>query len=199
MTWIEAAYDKVTKQLQAAFPVLGAVGAAKDVISEAVASRIRDEAVAQTQALLTRSHRSVLATIAWQNGVLMLSLLPVYFLHSPLPFYAAYAGVAAHSFFTTIESWPLIRKFMQTRSVTETLAQEVFEAIEKELVQKPFYERKVVEWLGPDLRQLSQEVARKLRTDVIAAMVNMGFTVLMAFVAFRVFAIPLLEQRALGY
>lgn len=64
---------------------------------------------------------------------------------------------------------------------------------------REFYERKAVEWLGPDLEKLSEEVASKLRPDVVAAGVNIAFTLCMAFIAFRVFAIPLLEARALGH
>ena len=184
-------------QLTSFFPALGAVDAAKDFISEAVAQRIRDEAFAKAQALMAQAHHDVIRNIAWQNGLLFLSILPVYLLHSAVPFYVAYACVAGYTAFSVYQSRALVFRLARTRSVTKTLALEVREAIEKELTQRQFYERKVVEWLGPDLAKLSDDVARKLRGDVLAAVVNMGFTLFMVFVAFRLFAIPLLEHKAL--
>jgi hypothetical protein len=196
-SWAGRLFDAAKSQMTSLFPALGAVDAAKDFISEAVAQRIRDEACAKAQALLTKAHHDVLRNIAWQNGLLLLSIMPVYVLHSAAPFYVAYACVAGYTAFSVFQSRRLVLRLLRTRSVTQTLALEVREAIEQELTQRQFYERKAVEWLGPDLTKLSADVARKLRGDVLAAVTNMGFTLFMAFVAFRVFAIPLLEQKAL--
>lgn len=53
-------------------------------------------------------------------------------------------------------------------------------------------------WTGRLARQSSPaDVARKLRRDVLATVVNMAFTLFMAFVAFQLFALPLLEHKAL--
>lgn len=196
-SWGTRLFNAAKSGLMSVFPALGAVDAAKDFISEAVAQRIRDEACAKAQALLTQAHRDVIHNIAWQNGLLLLSMLPVYLLRSPAPFYVAYACVAGYSAYSVFQSRALIGKLLRTRSLTQTLALEVREAVELELTQRQFYERKVVEWLGPDLDRLSHDVALKLRPDVRAAVVNMAFTLLMAFIAFRLFAIPLLEHKAL--
>ncbi len=42
-------------------------------------------------------------------------------------------------------------------------------AIEDELTQRRLYERKVVEWFGPDITKLSQDIASKLKREVLAA------------------------------
>ncbi|KVP17084.1 hypothetical protein WJ84_02065 [Burkholderia ubonensis] len=185
--------------LSSMFPAFGAVDAAREFISEAVAQRIRDESCTKAHALMAAAHRQVLFNIMWQNGLLMLSLIPVYFLHEPWPFYVAYTCVAGYTLYSVIQSRALIQRLCRTRSVTQTLALEVREAIETELTQRQFIERKAVEWLGPDLKQLSEDVARKLKPDVMAAAFNMAFTLLMAFIAFRLFAIPLLEHQALTH
>lgn len=185
--------------LYAAFPSLAIVDAAKELISEAVAQKIRDAACAKAQTLITEAHHSVMKTIVWQNGLLLLSLLPVYLLRSSWPFYVAYVCVAGYTAYSVFQSRALLVRLAATRSVTKTIAVEVRDAIEVELTQREFYERKAVQWLGPDLQKLSDEVAHKLKPDIIAAAANIAFTLFMAFIAFRVFAIPLLEARALGH
>lgn len=196
-SWLGRLVDVAKEQVTSLFPAMGAVDAAKDIISEAVAQRIRDEACAKAQSLLMQAHHDVIRNIAWQNALLLLSIVPVYLLHSAVPFYIAYACVATYTAYSVYQSRKLVLRLVSTRSVTQTLALEVREAIEQELTQRQFYERKVVEWLGPDLTKLSQDVAQKLRKDVLVALANMGFTLVMAFIAFRVFAIPLLEHKAL--
>lgn len=196
MTWFNKLVDAASAQLSALLPS-NPVNAAVEYMSEAVAQKIRDEACAKAYALLAQAHRSVITTIVWQNALLLLSLVPVYILHSPVPFYLAYAVVAGHSLYTLAKSWPLLKQLGKTRSVTQTLSAEVLSAINAELTQREFYERKAVEWLAPDLKKIADDVARKLKPDVIAAVSNMAITLFLAFVAFRLFVIPMLEQRAL--
>lgn len=198
MDWFGRAVGAGKAALTQFFPSLGAVDAARDFISESVAQRIRDEACTKAYALLAQTHRSVLTTIVWQNAALLASLMPVYFLHSAWPFYIAYAGVAGYSAYSVWNMWPLVKRLAKTRSITQTLSQEVLSAIEAELTQRQFIERKAVEWLGPDLKNIADDIARKLKPDVMTAVANMGITLLLAFVAFRLFAIPLLEHRALS-
>ncbi|WP_157641863.1 hypothetical protein [Burkholderia ubonensis] len=198
-SWTGRLMTAAKSTLSSMFPAFGAVDAAREFISEAVAQRIRDESCTKAHALMAAAHRQVLFNIMWQNGLLMLSLIPVYFLHEPWPFYVAYTCVAGYTLYSVIQSRALIQRLCRTRSVTQTLALEVREAIETELTQRQFIERKAVEWLGPDLKQLSEDVARKLKPDVMAAAFNMAFTLLMAFIAFRLFAIPLLEHQALTH
>jgi hypothetical protein len=183
--------------LTSIFPALGAVDAAREFISDAVAQKIRDEACVKAQALIAQAHRKVIFSIVWQNGLLMLSMVPVYFLRAQWPFYVAYACVFGYSAWSAYEYRGIIWRLCKTRSVTQTLALEVRGAIETELTSRQFYERKAVEWLGPDMKRLADDVARKLKPDVLMAGFNMGFTLLTAFLAFRVFVIPLLEHRAL--
>lgn len=178
-------------------PGMGVVDTAKDMISEAVAQRIREEAVQKGRALLDEAHVDVIRTILWQNGLLVASLLPVYLLKSPVPFYMAYMAVMSYTLRSVFLHRGLLLQLVRTRSVTRTLSKEVQDAIELELTQRQFYERKVLEWLGPDLELISHDVARRLRPDVIAGVTNMAVTLFVAFVAFRLFAIPWLEHRAL--
>lgn len=196
-SWTSRLLDTARSTLNSMIPAFGAVDAAREFIEETVAQRIREEACTKAYALMAEAHRAVIFSIMWQNGLLMLSMIPVYFLHAPWPFYLAYAGVVAYTLYSAIKARNLILRLCRTRSVTQTLALEVREAIETELTQRQLIERKAVEWLGPDLTRLSEDVARKLKPDVVAAVFNMAFTLFMAFVAFRVFALPLLEQRAL--
>jgi hypothetical protein len=197
MSWFDKALTVAREQLGNFFPAVNAVDAAQKFISDAVAQRIRDEACAKGYELLAQTHRSVVTTIVWQNSALLLSLIPVYVLHSAIPFYVAYAGVFGWSMYSVIKAWPLVSSLLVTRSVTQTLSGEVLKAIETELTQRQFFERKAVEWLGPDLKNIANDVAKKLKPDVVASVANMGMTLLMAFVAFRLFAIPLLEHKAL--
>ncbi len=201
MAWYEKLIDAAKDGLTAYFPALGAVEAARDFISEAVAQKIRDEACQKAYALLAQTHHRVVRTILWQNATLLLSLLPVYLLQSALPFYVAYAGVAGYTLYSLAKAWPLVARLtarlVRTRSITQTLSHEVLDAINEELTLRQFIERKAVDWLGPDLKKLSDDIARKLKPDVLAAVGNMALTLLLAFVAFRLFAIPLLEHRAL--
>ncbi|MFP3637882.1 hypothetical protein [Paraburkholderia sp. SIMBA_054] len=183
--------------MTAMFPTFGAVTAAKDFISEAVAQNIREEACAKARTVLADAHRTVITNILWQNGLLMLAMLPVYLLRSAWPFYLAYAGVLGYTLYSVFQSRRIILRLCATRSVTQTLAAEVFEAIDAELQTRGIYQRKVVEYLGPDLKRVAQDAAVKLRPDVLAAAFNMGVTLFLSFVAFRLFVIPMLEHRAL--
>lgn len=197
MSWFDSTLASVKDKLRHLVPFLSPYDAARDYISEQVAQRIREEASAQAYQLLAQNHRQVLQTIVWQNSLLLASLVPVYFLHSAWPFYIAYAVVAGYSVYTAWQAWPMLVRLARTKSVTQTLSHEVLDAIRIELTQRQFYERKAVEWLGPDLKSIADEVAKKLRPDVIAMCLNLTATLVLAFVAFRLFAIPLLEQRAL--
>lgn len=198
MSWIAKISTYVKPALTSIFPAFAAVDVAREFISEQVAQRIRELAYAKAYELLAQSHRGVVTTIVWQNALLLLSLVPVYWLHSAIPFYVAYVCVAGYSLYSVIQVWPLVARLFKTRSITGTLSHEVLMAINTELTQRQFYERKAVEWLGPDLKKIADEIARKLKPDVVAAIGNMTCTLLLAFVAFRLFAIPLLEHRALG-
>jgi hypothetical protein len=196
-SWTSRLLDAAKSTLSSVFPALGAVDAAREFISEAVAQQIRDKACVKAQALIAQAHRKVIFSIVWQNGLLMLSMVPVYFLRSPWPFYLAYACVFGYTLYSAYEYRAIIWRLCKTFSVTRTLALEVREAIETELMEGQLIQRKAVEWLGPDLERLSEDVARKLKPDVMGAAFNMAFTLFMAFIAFRVFVIPLLEHRAL--
>lgn len=197
-SWFSDAVDAAKAGLAAFFPAVGAVVAAKDFISEQVAQRMREEAMAKAQLLINKTHRDVMRNIILQNGALLASLIFVFLLKSAWPFYIAYGGVVAHTGYSLYTSRALLSRLASTRSITGTLAMEVREAIDFELTQVQMFQRKAVEWLGPDLDKLSLDVARRLRPDVTAAAINMAITLLLAFIAFRVFAIPLLEAKALG-
>lgn len=197
MSWFYSVITSTKKTLKKLVPFLSPYDSARGYISEQLAKRIHAEASARAYQLLAQSHRSVLVTVVWQNLLLLASLGPVYFLHSPWPFYGAYAIVAGSSIYNLFTAWPSLRLLAQTKSVTQTLSHNVLDAIRLELTQLQLYERKVVEWLGPDLKTIADEVAKKLRGDVIAMCLNLMGTLVLSFIAFRLFAIPLLEQRAL--
>lgn len=194
MGWFDRISSMAGGALKSAFPAVEVVSAAKDFMTEAVANRIREEARNRAYEMLAQSHRSVVTTIVAQNAALMMSLVPVYYLQSAIP---VYAMVAAYSLYQVTKAWPIAVRFMRTMSITESISLEVLEAINTELVQRDFIERKAVEWLGPDLKHVSDGVARQLKPDIVAALVNMALTLLLAFIAFRLFAIPMLEHKAL--
>jgi hypothetical protein len=196
-TWVSSLLDFAQSALSTYIPGIGVIGEAKDFISESVAQRIRDQACEAANTLMADTHRQVIFSIVWQNSVLLLSLLPVYLLQSALPFYIAYVCVAGYTIYSLVHYRDILFRLIRTRSITETLATEIHRAIEVELTKRQFVERKAVEWLGPDLKRLSSEVAVKIKPDVLIGFFNIGFTLFMAFIAFRIFAIPLLEQRAL--
>lgn len=197
MEWLNSLTTTARKGLVSVFPALGVVDAAREFISDAVADRIREAACTKAYELLAKTHRSVLTTVVWQNALLLASLIPVHFLRSAIPFYLAYAVVIGYSGYIAVKNRRLVARLMVCRSIEGTLSAEVLAAMEQELTQRQFYERKAVEWLGPDLRSIAGEIAKKLKPDIIAAVLNMAVTLVLAFVAFRLFAIPLLEHRAL--
>ncbi|PRC94823.1 hypothetical protein [Solimicrobium silvestre] len=171
--------------------------APKKAISDSIAAKIKLEATMRAYQILAGAHRSLINTILWQNALLLFSILPVYFLHSAIPFYIAYACVATYTTITFAQSWPQLMNCLKTRSLLIPIKSAVLQAIKAELCQLQFVERKVVEYLGPDLEELSSDIARQLLPDIRSALINMGLTLIMAFVAFRLTAIPMLEHRAL--
>lgn len=197
MTWITQMFENAREQLSSLLPDTNPVDMAKDFVVEAVAQRIREEASAKAKSLLAKAHRSVLRTICIQNGALLLSIALVYLYHSPIPFYLAYVAVSLHSAYNVWTSLPLVSKMVLTWSITQTISGEVHSAINAELMQRQLYERKAMEWLGPDLRKIADEVARKLRPDVLAAFTSMAITLLASIIMFRLYMLPYLEQRAL--
>jgi len=165
-------------------------------ITEVIANMIRDEARMQAYKLLAKSHRSAINTILWQNGLLLTSILPVHFFHSAIPFYIAYACVACYSVISVVQSWPQLKMWALTGSLITTIKCTVHEAILADLCQRHPLEQAVVQYLGPDLENVSNEIASEILPDIRAALINMGLTLIMAFIAFRLTAIPLLEHRA---
>lgn len=197
MKFFDKLISAAQAQLKEAVPLLSGIFAAKDALSDAVVQRIHEEAQAKARAIIAQTHQTVLFTIFWQNAVLLASLVPVYFLHSAVPFYVAYAGVTVYTVYSVATSWPLIYRLLKTRSITKALAFEVQQALETELVQRSLFERKAVEWLAPGIQSLSYDVAAKLKKDVVAAATNMAVTLVLAFIAFRLFVIPYLEHKVL--
>ena len=84
----------------------------------------------------------------------------------------------------------------KTRSMIETIKCAVHAAILEDLCKRRPLERAAVQYLGPDLELVSYEIAYEILPDIRAALINMGLTLVMAFIAFRLTAIPMLEHRA---
>ena len=198
-SWGERMLKKAITSVASIMPSVDSNNAAMSLISDAVSAKIQAEAATKAQLVLSSAHRTVIRNVLWQNGLLILSIGPVFYFRTAIPFYIAYACVAGYTLYSLYQERKLIGRLCRTRSITKTLALEVRDAIDLELTQRQFYERKVVEWLGPCLNKLSEDVARKLRPDVVAGVVNMAFTLFLAFIAFRVFIIPFLEKHALSY
>lgn len=174
------------------------VEASKNMISDAVASKIKDEATARAYELLAESHRTVIYTILWQNALLTASIFPVYYLHSAIPFYLGYGCVVAYTGWSVIKSWPVVKLLLRTWSIEGAVTQAVRAAIDEDLQARRYYQKVIVEFLSPDLDTISNSVAKKLTPDIRAVFLNMGITLLMSFLAFRLVALPLLEHRALA-
>lgn len=167
-------------------------------VSEAIAARIRAEAKERAEAILRAAHEKTIQSIIWQNALLLGSLPMVWALGSAIPFYMAYACVFGYSSWELWGSKDLILGWARKRSLTGVIQEEVRAAIDKDLRDRRFYERKIVEYLGPDLDAVAAEIAGKLRKDVVRGLANMALTVFVSFVAFRLFAIPMLEHMALS-
>lgn len=198
MKWYQSALQRFKSTATFVSQKINIVQTAKERVSEAVAAKIKDEAAARAYEMLAQTHRSVVTTVLVQNGALVASLFPVYIFHNAWPFYLVYAAVAGYSIFTVLQSWPLVRRLIKTRSMRQTLNEEVLIAIQTELTQRQYYQRAIVEYLGPDLKIVADDVGMRLLPDIRAAVANMVLTLLLAFIAFRLFAIPMLEQRAMG-
>lgn len=173
--------------------VLDLVGMATD----SLANVIREEARTQAYRFLAKSHRTVMFTIVWQNALLLASLFPVYLLHSALPFYLAYAVVASWSIYSTVQIWPFVRRMVTLGSLSASVAAELHSEMEAEIEKRQYLTRAAIKLLQPDLKKIAMDVASDIKADVMASALNMFFMLSMAFVAFRLFAIPWLEHRIL--
>lgn len=203
MNWKKILLGVADTAVRQSSPLLGglaveATTALSVKIRERIDKQVLKEIEDATRDLIKDAHKEVVSTVALQNGILFLSLLPVYLLHSPIPFYLAYAGVLSHSFYGIYRHRRLCSSIVRTRSITQTLASVIREQVEERLKERNPFERKAVEWLGSDLNILAEKGARKIRPQVVAAVWNMIFTIFVSYAAFRVFAIPLLERHALG-
>jgi hypothetical protein len=87
--------------------------------------------------------------------------------------------------------------WLRVRSLFLIVKQTISKEIENELGRLPVYGKKAIEYLGPDLDKLSHDIADELIPDIRAALIHMILTLVMAFIAFRLTAIPMLEHRAL--
>ena len=88
MDWLFNAWNRVQEPVRRLLPAADAVLSVKDFVTEAVADRLRSEAKSRAYEMLAKTHRRVLVTTILQNAALMASAIPVYYLHSPWPFYA---------------------------------------------------------------------------------------------------------------
>ena len=114
-----------------------------------------------------------------------------------IPFYIAYGCVAMYSVSVVLASWPKLKSWLRVRSLFLIIKQTISEEIDSELGRLPGYGKRAVEYLGPDLDKLSHDIADELFPDIRAALIHMVLTLAMAFIAFRLTAIPMLEHRAL--
>ncbi|MBC3861513.1 hypothetical protein H8K32_05315 [Undibacterium jejuense] len=171
--------------------------AAQKIPESFIGEYIRGQARLGAYKFLFETHRSVINAILWQNALLLSSIMLVYFFQSAIPFYLAYAFVAIYSASIVLRSWPKLRQWFKFRSLFLIVKQTISEEIENELCRLPIYGKKAIEYLGPDLDTLSHDITDELLPDIRAALIHMGLTLVMAFIAFRLTAIPMLEHRAL--
>lgn len=105
--------------------------------------------------------------------------------------------MASYSALSVVQSWPRLKLWVLIGRLIKTIKCGVHEAILEDLCKRHPLERSAVQYLGPDLEKVSYEIAAEILPDVRAALINMGLTLIMAFIAFRLTAIPMLEHRAL--
>lgn len=166
-------------------------------VSQSVAARIKEAAMFGAYEIMAKTHRTVLKTLIWQNGLLLISLPLVFLLHSAIPFYGAYGCVIGYTIWSMTHVWPQIVGLLVTRSLTKTISRTIRDAIQADLLRRDVFQRAVVEWFGPDLDKIAEEIAEDLLPDIRMYALNLAFTLGMAFITFRWFLIPMLEQRAL--
>ena len=165
--------------------------------STKIGDMIISDAKLSAYELLIKTHRSVMNTVLWQNGLLLVSIFPVHLMHSATPFYIAYTVVLTYTAVTSAQKWPLIQEAIEHRSIHKVVRRTVRKEINNSLEKTNMFARAVVEHFGPDLEQLSDDIAFQLTPDIRAMLINMCLTLFMAFIAFRMTIIPLLEHGAL--
>ena len=175
----------------------GMFDAAQKIPESFIGEYIRGQARLGAYKFLFETHRSVINAILWQNALLLTSILLVYLFQSAVPFYIAYSFVAIYSASVTLNAWPKLREWFKVGSLFLIVKQTISEEIENEVGKLPVYGKKAIEYLGPDLDALSHDITDELLPDIRAALIHMGLTLVMAFIAFRLTAIPMLEHRAL--
>lgn len=173
------------------------VGTAKMIVSEAIAKKIEDEATVRAYQIMVSTHKEVTNTIIWQNGLLLASVIPVYFLKSGIPFYSAHTIVFLYSMYAIFNHKEYIFDFIRTKSILRVIQNAIRSAIDDELKNRHFYEQKVVEYLGPNLDKISSDIAQKLKSDIRNSIINICLTLVVSFIAFRLIVIPMCIDQAL--
>lgn len=168
-----------------------------DFVAQSVATKIKETAMFGAYQIMAKMHRSVLKTMIWQNGLLLISLPLVFLLHSAIPFYLAYAYVIGYTVWSMHCVRPQIVGFLVTRSLQKTISRTIRDAIRADLLRRDVFQRKIVDWFAPDIDKIADEIAGDLLPDIRMYVLNLAFTLAMAFITFRWFLIPLLEQRSL--
>ncbi|MFZ6690038.1 hypothetical protein ACO0K0_20065 [Undibacterium sp. SXout11W] len=171
--------------------------AAQKIPESFIGEYIRCQARLGAYKFLFETHHSVINAILWQNALLLTSILLVYLFQSAIPFYIAYSFVAIYSASVVLNAWPKLLEWFKVRSLFLIVKKTISDEIENELGKLPVYGKKAIEYLGPDLDLLSHNITDELLPDIRAALIHMGLTLVMAFIAFRLTIIPMLEQRAL--
>ena len=169
----------------------------KEKSSESIEKDIVEKVRNQVNQYLVQFHKDTVQTILWQNGLLMISIFPVHWFHSTAPFYIAYGIVLAYTIFKLSKFWPEMRLAAKMRGIRKAIKLILEENIMNELKTLPTVQRILVEQFGPDLDRLSNQISVEILPDIRAVAISSTLTLIMAFIAFRMTVIPLLEHMAL--
>lgn len=170
---------------------------AQGLVCREVEKRALLEAEAQAARLLRETRNGIYLAIVWQNALLLASIWLSLHLGSVLPFCVSYVVVASYSLWCVAQHRQYIFAAIRTRSLFAVLRAEVRDAIVGALQQLGTIERFVVTHLGPDLEVLSDKVARQVYPAVRSACVNLGVTLGLSFLVFRVWLVPALARGLL--
>jgi len=166
---------------------------AQGLVCREVEKRALLEAEAQAAKLLRETRNSIYLAIVWQNALLLASIWLSLHLGSVLPFCVSYVVVASYSLWCVAQHRQYIFAAIRTRSLFAVLRVEVRDAIVSALQQLGTIERFVV----THLEALSDKVARQVYPAVRSACVNLGVTLGLSFLVFRVWLVPTLARGLL--
>lgn len=192
-----AAASPVGEAVIGAFPGAQMLKLVSDKLTATAEGALKDQIELQVYKRLMEFQHRTLLLVFWQNLALIASLFPVYWLRSPWPFYLAYVGVIAYTISSLWQSRAMLIDIAR-KGLLQTLSSAIQKSVDEEVANRSRIEQIAISWVG-DTRNLAADVALRIKRDALVLFSNLGVTLVLSFVTFRLFVIPLLETKAMGH